>query len=74
MLLDESARWIASNDREWPYSFLNICDGLELEPDRLRSGLLRFVDDTRRSHGRRRQYYRHAGRRRSFSGARAGTA
>jgi hypothetical protein len=47
MLLEESACWIASNDRQWPYSFLNICDGLGLEPDRLRSGLARFVDGTR---------------------------
>lgn len=36
--------WIGSDDAEWPFSFLNICDALGLEPAYLRSGLRRWRD------------------------------
>jgi hypothetical protein len=32
--------WVASNDSEWPYSFLNVCEALDLRPDGLREKLL----------------------------------
>lgn len=32
--------WIASNERRWPFSFLNVCDMLDLSPARLRAKLL----------------------------------
>lgn len=36
----EAYRWVASNDRSWPYSFLNICDALGLSADALRAAAL----------------------------------
>jgi len=28
--------WIDAEDRAWPFSFVNICDALDVDPDRLR--------------------------------------
>jgi hypothetical protein len=36
----DARNWIASNDRAWPYSFLNICDALHLTADVVRAELL----------------------------------
>jgi len=36
----EAYRWVMSNDREWPYSFVCLCDQLGLEVEPLRRGLL----------------------------------
>jgi hypothetical protein len=33
-------QWVASDDRSWPCSFLNVCDVLGLSPGALRAGLL----------------------------------
>jgi hypothetical protein len=32
--------WVESDDSEWPYSFLNVCEALSLRPDVLREKLL----------------------------------
>ena len=45
MLFHETAAWIRSDDREWPYSFVNLCEALGFEFQRLRAGLARFIDD-----------------------------
>jgi len=39
-LYREAYRWVASNDRRWPFSFLNLCDLFELSPRALRAELL----------------------------------
>ncbi len=36
----EAYVWVASNERRWPFSFLNVCDMLDLSPNRLRAKLL----------------------------------
>ena len=36
----EAYTWVASNDRSWPYSFLNLCDALRLSPECVRAELL----------------------------------
>ncbi len=36
----EAFNWVASDDRSWPYSFLNLCDTLSLSPAFLRARLL----------------------------------
>lgn len=36
----DAYEWIASTDRSWPYSFVNICEALGLSPDFLRAELL----------------------------------
>ena len=39
-LFMEAYKWVASNDRSWQYSFVNLCDALKLSPEYLRSGML----------------------------------
>jgi len=34
--------WISSRDRRWFYSYENICDTLEINPDYLRGGLVKW--------------------------------
>jgi len=40
LLYREAHDWVASNDRSWPYSFLNLCDALHLAPQIVRAELL----------------------------------
>ena len=40
VLYRNAFRWVASDDRSWPYSFLNVCDVLGLSPGSLRAELL----------------------------------
>jgi hypothetical protein len=37
----ETEAWFASDDIEWPYSFRNVCDFLDVDPDRIRAWLAR---------------------------------
>src|SRR5258708_33883681 len=39
-LYHDAYRWVISDDCSWPFSFLNICQLLELAPDILREELL----------------------------------
>jgi len=39
-LYADARNWIASRDRLWPYSFLNLCDVLHLTADVIRAELL----------------------------------
>lgn len=41
----QAYQWVASPDREWPFSFVNICDCLGLSPEAIRARLLRATDD-----------------------------
>jgi hypothetical protein len=41
-LFRETENWILENDREWLFSFINICDALAIDPHYLRKGLLRW--------------------------------
>ena len=36
----EAYRWVASDDRKWPYSFCNVAEVLDVAPERLRAKLL----------------------------------
>ena len=36
----EAYVWVKSDERRWPFSFLNVCDMLDLSPGPLRSKLL----------------------------------
>jgi len=38
----EATEWIHSPDNAWPFSFLNICTALSIEPDYVRRGLARW--------------------------------
>jgi hypothetical protein len=39
-LYADARNWITSDDRKWPYSFLNLCDVLHLTADAIRAELL----------------------------------
>jgi hypothetical protein len=38
-VLREARRWVRSNDRSWVFSFLRICEVLDLDPNAIRRGL-----------------------------------
>jgi hypothetical protein len=38
----EAERWLRSDNRSWPCSFLNICDALEIAPEPLRRAVLKW--------------------------------
>jgi len=38
-LFEDAEAWISSDDRKWPYSFVSICDILNLNPHYVRRGL-----------------------------------
>jgi hypothetical protein len=40
LLARQAERWIRSKDWEWPFSFNNVCESLELNPECLRAKLL----------------------------------
>ena len=40
----ETEAWFASDDRDWPFTFANICDALGLEPEWIRRGLRRWKE------------------------------
>lgn len=48
-LFDETYEWFFSDDREWPYAFLNVCEVLRLDPAYVRFGIQRWLD-THREH------------------------
>ena len=39
--VDDAHRWILSDDRRWPYSFVNVCDTLGIAFEPLRRALVR---------------------------------
>jgi hypothetical protein len=36
-LREETRNWVMACDREWPFSFENVCESLELDPDFMRT-------------------------------------
>lgn len=51
-LYSDAHDWIASHDRQWPFSFENVCEILKIHPEYLRNGLFRWCerqDELRRS-------------------------
>lgn len=43
-LAQEAEEWFAADDTDWPFSFVNICAVLGLEPDYIRRGLKRWCE------------------------------
>ena len=46
-LFTETDEWFASEERDWPFSFENICQALDLESSFLRTGLRRWRERQR---------------------------
>jgi len=40
-LVPETEAWIQEDDRSWPYSFVNLCEALELDRSAVRAALRR---------------------------------
>lgn len=43
----DAVEWISSTDRCWPFAYENVCEALELDPDYLRQGVLRWLSHQR---------------------------
>ncbi len=41
-LAQEAEEWLFTNDPHWPFSFVNICAALGLDPEHIRMGLRRW--------------------------------
>ncbi len=41
-LFDEAKEWIQLDDRDWPFSFNNVCEAVSLNPGYLRRGLIQM--------------------------------
>jgi hypothetical protein len=48
-LFKEAEEWIMEKNSDWFFSFENICETLELYPDYIRQGLLRWKEAKCRS-------------------------
>ena len=59
-LFREAENWILDNDREWLFSFINICDALTIDPHYLREGLLRWKQHAMHSLSKRERNKRSA--------------
>jgi hypothetical protein len=42
MLFENACEWIDSGEREWPFSYVNICEVLGLNPEYIRGGLSKW--------------------------------
>ena len=47
-LFAEANEWIDEDDRCWPFSFVNICDALDLSVSRVRSSIEQLTSPVRR--------------------------
>ena len=43
VLVSEIRDWVYADDPEWPFSFVNICAALEMEPGFVRDGLAAWL-------------------------------
>jgi hypothetical protein len=50
-LFAEVEEWFASDDTDWPFTFVNICEALGLEPHYVRRGLSLWRDRQRSAAG-----------------------
>jgi len=42
LLFEDACQWIESGEREWPFSYENICEVLSLNPEYIRRGLSKW--------------------------------
>ena len=48
-LFRETEIWILDDNHEWPFSFVNVCQALAIDPQYLRKGLLHWKQNTMHS-------------------------
>jgi hypothetical protein len=44
--VEDTEDWIFKDDQEWPFSFINICEAVGIDPQYLRNGLSRWKQKT----------------------------
>jgi hypothetical protein len=49
-LFQEAETWILEKNTDWPFSFENICETLQLNPDFIRRGLIVWKESILKSH------------------------
>jgi hypothetical protein len=49
-LFQEAEDWILEKNTHWPFSFENICETLQLNPEYIRRGLLVWKEAKRKTH------------------------
>jgi hypothetical protein len=49
-LFQEAEDWILEKNTDWPFSFENICETLQLNPDYIRQGLQVWKEAKRKTH------------------------
>jgi hypothetical protein len=49
----DARSWFSSNDTEWPYSFVNVCESLGIEPEEIRAEVFADARSGWLSHSRR---------------------
>ncbi len=52
-LFVEAEEWITHDDPSWFFSFTNVCDTLDLDPEYIRNGLLRYKEKVLAAHAKR---------------------
>jgi hypothetical protein len=50
-LFQEAEDWILEKNSDWPFSFENICEALQLNPDYIRRGLMVWKEAKRKTRG-----------------------
>jgi hypothetical protein len=45
-LFKDTENWIFQDDPDWPFSFINICEAVEMDPQWLRKGLSQWKQKT----------------------------
>ena len=58
----EAEHWLMHEKSDWPFSFEHLCEGLNLDPDYIRAGLLRWRSATPRQTNTRLFYVVRTGR------------
>lgn len=52
-LFEQAEEWITKTDRDWIFSFENVCDSLGFNPEYVRQGLLRWKEKNRQHQSHR---------------------
>lgn len=75
LLVEEVESWASGADADWPFSFENICNALDIEPEFLRTGMVRWKESQAKASENGTAVYRFPfrrvnGRRHSITGPR----
>lgn len=56
----QDVAWVMSEDTEWPYSFVRLCELFAIEPDWVRARVQEWLSEPRSRGGQRFSAHRHA--------------